>query len=193
MLVQDIAIDKVIPYENNPREITVDAIRAVETSLKEYGWQQPIVVDENMVVVVGHTRLLAAKNLGMTEVPCQIAKGLTPEQLKAYRVVDNKSGEKALWSYEKLQKELLEFDLSEDIWKFNFNKLELDTIMQADWNPKPPKDEPEQPEETSSDIQPRTFMMTEDQHKVVREALDHLISLSEGAALEQICLEWMGE
>lgn len=95
----------IFPYENNPR-INAGAVRAVATSLKTFGWQQPIVVDKDGVVIVGHTRLLAAKSLGMTEGPVHVADKLTPAQVAAYRLADNRVGEIATWDEEKLFEEL---------------------------------------------------------------------------------------
>src|SRR6516165_9890631 len=81
-------IERVIPYERNPR-INDPAVDAVAASLKEFGWRQPIVVDKDRVMVVGHTRLKAAKKLGLTRVPIHVAKDLTPTQIQAYRIADN--------------------------------------------------------------------------------------------------------
>jgi len=82
-------------------------VSGVAASLKEYGWQQPIVVDSEMVVVVGHTRLLAAQQLGFEMVPVHIASDLSPQQIKAYRLADNRVGENATWDNELLK---IEFD-----------------------------------------------------------------------------------
>lgn len=99
-------IDRVIPYARNPRN-NDDAIATVAASLAEFGWRQPIVVDDDGVIIVGHTRLKAAKQLGMTEVPVHVASGLTPAQVRAYRIMDNRSNENASWDNELLK---LEFD-----------------------------------------------------------------------------------
>ena len=116
MKTEIINIDKLIPYARNPRK-NDNAVDKVAASLKEFGWQQPIVVDKDMVVVVGHTRLKAAKKLGMQEVPVHIAKDLTKAQAKAYRLADNRVGEEAQWDNELLEFEFndlteLDFDLS---------------------------------------------------------------------------------
>jgi DNA modification methylase len=86
--VEMLAPDQVIPYARNPR-LNADAVSGVAGSLKEFGWRQPIVVDEQMVVLVGHTRLLAAQQLGLKKVPVHVARGLTPQQARAYRLADN--------------------------------------------------------------------------------------------------------
>ncbi|MBO4632521.1 MAG: ParB N-terminal domain-containing protein, partial [Lentisphaeria bacterium] len=98
-------VDEIIPYEKNPR-INDAAVEAVAKSIKEFGWQQPIVVDKDMVVIVGDTRLRSAKLLGLTEVPVVVADHLTPEQVQAYRIADNKTGEIAEWDYALLPMEL---------------------------------------------------------------------------------------
>lgn len=99
------------PYENNPRKNT-GAIKAVAKSLKEFGFQQPIVVDENNVVIAGHTRLAAATSLGMASVPVTVAK-MTPEQVKAYRIADNATAEKSSWDNDKLDEEVRQLLVSE--------------------------------------------------------------------------------
>lgn len=82
------------PYENNPR-INGQAVDAVATSIREFGFRQPMVVDENSVIIVGHTRWKAAQKLGLEKVPVHVAKDLTPAQIKAYRIADNKLAELA--------------------------------------------------------------------------------------------------
>jgi ParB-like chromosome segregation protein Spo0J len=95
------------PYPNNPR--TNDAgVDAVAASLREFGWQQPLVVDEQGVLIVGHTRLKAAAKLGMKTAPVHVARGLTPEQVKAYRVADNSTATLSAWDDGKLAAELME-------------------------------------------------------------------------------------
>lgn len=96
MQVESMSIDDIKPYENNPRD-NDDAVDSVANSIKEFGWQQPIVVDKDNVIIVGHTRYKAAKKLGMDKVPVVVASKLTPEQVKAYRLADNKVGELADW------------------------------------------------------------------------------------------------
>ena len=81
---------KPVSYARNARKIPERAVDKVAASIKEFGWRQPIVVDPEGVIVVGHARLLAAKKLGMTEVPVHVARGLTPAQIKAYRLMDNR-------------------------------------------------------------------------------------------------------
>lgn len=105
MKVEAKSIDEIKPYENNPRD-NDDAVDAVANSIKEFGWQQPIVVDNEGVIIAGHTRYKAAKKLGLKTVPVVVASKLTPEQVKAYRLADNKVGELADWNLPKLNIEL---------------------------------------------------------------------------------------
>lgn len=114
MKIINVKIEALKEYENNPRN-NERAIEVVEKSIKDYGFKNPIIVDKNYVIVAGHTRLAAAKNLGYKEVPCIVADDLTDEQIKAFRLVDNKTAEFADWDYEKLELELasMEIDLSD--------------------------------------------------------------------------------
>lgn len=105
MEVKNISVRDIIPYEDNPRK-NENAIQVVMNSIKEFGFQQPLVIDENHVIVVGHTRFEAAKKLGYTEVPCVIASELTEEQVNAYRLVDNKTNEYSEWDMSLLPGEL---------------------------------------------------------------------------------------
>lgn len=97
--------DELTPYENNPR-INDGAVDAVAASIKQFGFKVPIVVDSNGVIVTGHTRLKAAKKLGLDSVPVIVADDLTSEQVKAFRLADNKTGELAQWDIDKLDIEL---------------------------------------------------------------------------------------
>lgn len=105
MEIVNIAVDKLVPYENNPRNNT-EAIQYVANSIKEFGFEVPLVIDSDNVVICGHTRLLAAKQLGLKDVPCVVADDLTDEQIKAFRLADNKVSEIATWDLDKLQLEL---------------------------------------------------------------------------------------
>ena len=92
MKISTIKIDDIVPYARNPRK-NKNAISKVMASLKEFGFRQPIVVDSDLVVIVGHTRLEAARQLGLKEVPVHIAEGLTKAQIKAYRIADNRTNQ----------------------------------------------------------------------------------------------------
>ena len=130
MKIHEIAVSELTPYENNPRN-NEKAVDAVAASIKEFGFKQPIVIDANNVVVSGHTRLLAVKKLGIAKVPCVIADDLTEEQIRAYRLADNKVAELAGWN-----DELLAFEMScieaVDMSAFGFPavKTEEETLEQ---------------------------------------------------------------
>ena len=98
-------LSEIKPYENNPR-YNESAVDAVAQSIKEFGFKNPIIVDKHKVIIAGHTRYKASQQLGLEEVPCIIASDLTEEQVKAYRLVDNKVGELAEWDFLKLEKEI---------------------------------------------------------------------------------------
>ena len=98
-------ISEIKPYENNPRN-NDSAVDAVAASIREFGWQQPIVVDKDGVIIAGHTRYKAARKLGLTEVPVVVAENLTDEQVRAYRLADNKTGELSGWDFSVLEEEL---------------------------------------------------------------------------------------
>lgn len=98
-------LNEVKPYWNNPRR-NEQAVAAVSSSIKEFGFQNPIIVDSGFTIIAGHTRLEAAKQLQLEQVPCLIADGLTPEQVRAFRLADNKTAEIADWNLPKLSAEL---------------------------------------------------------------------------------------
>lgn len=123
MKVEQWKIGNVKPYENNPRR-NDDAAEKVANSIREFGFQQPIVVDSEGVVIVGHTRLKAAQSLGMDEVPVVVAEDLTDEQVRAYRLADNKTGELASWDWDALNLELEDIDwLDMNMEQFGFSTL----------------------------------------------------------------------
>ena len=121
LAVRNVAIDEIIPYENNPRRIRPEAVKAVAASIREFGFKVPVVIDEDRVIVTGHTRVLAARELGMHEVPCIVADDLTPEQIKAFRLADNKASELTNWDFDRLEVELEELsDIEIDMSAFGF-------------------------------------------------------------------------
>ena len=117
MNIKNIAVKDLIPYEKNTKKHDDVQIKNVAESIKQYGFVQPIVIDKNNVVVIGHCRLLAAKKLKMTDVPCVCVEDLTDEQVKALRIVDNKSNESP-WDFDFLADELAEINL--DAFNFDF-------------------------------------------------------------------------
>ena len=121
-----------IPYINNPRKNDA-AVDKVAASIKEFGFKVPIIIDNENVIVAGHTRLLAAKKLGIESVPCVIADDLTPAQIKAYRIADNKTAEFAEWDDELLKIELEALEgLDFDIDLTGFDKSEIDKLLAGD-------------------------------------------------------------
>ena len=130
MEVQELALKDVVPYARNPRnnKASVDKVAA---SIKEFGFKQPIVVDSEMVIIAGHTRYLAAKKLKLKKVPVVIATDLTPIQVKAYRLADNRTHEESQWDEELLALELEELNRAEDfnIELTGFDKKELEQYL----------------------------------------------------------------
>nr|DAR14745.1 MAG TPA: adenine specific DNA methyltransferase [Caudoviricetes sp.] len=133
-------LDEIWPYENNPR-VNDGAVGAVAESIREFGFQQPIVVDRDGVIIAGHTRYKAAQKLGLTEVPVVVAGNLTDEQVRAYRLADNKTGELAEWDFSALEEELAgigELDMS----LFGFEPKEMkepEEITEDDYEEEPPE------------------------------------------------------
>lgn len=128
-------IEQVTPYPGNPRQ-NDDAVDAVAASLKEFGFRQPIVVDAQGVVIVGHTRLKAAQQLGLRQVPVHVATDLSPAQVKAYRIADNATNEIAEWNYELLPIELSALqEMNYDLELLGFDQEELARIMSGDVQP----------------------------------------------------------
>lgn len=132
----------ITPYENNPRR-NDEAVKYVAESIRQFGFRNPILIDRDGVIVAGHTRYKAAMELGMEKVPCIIADDLTEEQVRAFRLADNKVGEIAQWDQELLNFELGEIDI--DMTDFGFIEmadLDVDGFFE-DAEPKAPKDEEE--------------------------------------------------
>lgn len=130
MEIKNIKLDKLIPYEKNPR-INDKAVKYVAESIKEFGFKVPIVIDKNNVIVAGHTRYKASIELGLTEVPCIVADDLTEEQVKAFRLADNKVGEIAEWDFNLLAEELQGID-DLDMEAFGFEMPKNDEEVEED-------------------------------------------------------------
>lgn len=129
MKIIEIATEELKPYENNPRK-NDSAVDAVRKSIQQFGFKEPIVIDKNKIIICGHTRLKAAKLLGIKKIPCVVADDLTPEQIKAFRLIDNKTAELAAWDFEKLETELENIEIPDfDMADFNF---ELKNFNQSD-------------------------------------------------------------
>lgn len=140
MDIKQIPITDVVPYDKNPRN-NDDAVESTANSIKEFGWQQPIVVDKNNIVIVGHTRLKAAEKLKLDTVPVLVADNLSEEQVKAYRLADNKTGELADWDMALLNEELESIaELDMDDFGFELAK-DAEEVVDDDFDVEVP-DEP---------------------------------------------------
>lgn len=114
-------IEEIKPYANNPR-FNDEAVQYVANSIKEFGFKVPIIIDKNNEIIAGHTRYKASLELGLDEVPCIVADDLSEDQVKAFRLADNKVSEKSEWNFELLFEELQNINM--DMSQFDFNNLE---------------------------------------------------------------------
>ncbi|MDD7055363.1 MAG: ParB N-terminal domain-containing protein [Selenomonadaceae bacterium] len=136
MQIVERSVAELVPYENNPRK-NEPAVEKVAASSKAFGFKVPIIVDKDNVIVAGHTRLLAAKELGFEKVPCIIADDLTEAQIRAFRLADNKVSEFSGWDFDKLDEELagiqcMDLDRNIDMEAFGFDGM---TAIGADDDP----------------------------------------------------------
>lgn len=145
MEIISMPIGELIEYENNPR-LNEKAVTPVANSIKEFGFKVPILLDKDNVIIAGHTRLMAAKRLGMTEVPCIRCEDLNPEQVKAFRLADNKVAEFADWDLAALQEELADIEdfNMEDFGFFELPEIDIDDYLKDKQDK--PHDEEEEPE-----------------------------------------------
>lgn len=134
-------VEELIPYENNPRN-NENAVEYVAESIYQFGFKVPIIIDSNNIVVAGHTRLKAAKKLGIDEVPCIVADDLTEDQVRAFRLADNKVAEKATWNMELLELEIGEIEgfNMEDFGFIELSDIDVDNFFE-DAEPKEEKEE----------------------------------------------------
>lgn len=123
-------IEDLVPYKKNPRVIPRDAVEDVKESYRQCGYIDPIEIDENNVILSGHTRRLAAIEEGISEVDCLRVIGMTEEQKRKYRLLANKTGEKSTWDFELLEGELESVDFAG--YDFGFNIDELDLFSDVD-------------------------------------------------------------
>ena len=174
MQIKSIETNKILPYINNPRKnLNIDK---VASSIKEFGFQQPIVIDKNNTIIVGHTRFEAAKKLGLKEVPVQIAD-LTETQAKAYRIADNRLNEDASWDTKLLNLEFndllsKEFDL--DLLGFTTDEVDnlfLKTDQESD---KEINENLDLAEETLSDLKMIQLFFNQENEAKFREAVDKI-------------------
>ena len=128
LVIRETPLDAIHPYEDNPR-VNDAAVDAVAASIREFGWRQPIVVDRNGVIVMGHTRLKAAQKLGLKTAPVHVADNLTDDQTRALRLADNKTAELASWDYGLLDAELAALtDAGIDMAEYGFTELAMDDL-----------------------------------------------------------------
>lgn len=132
-------INEIKPYKNNPRK-NDDAVEYVANSIREFGFRNPVIIDKNNIIVAGHTRVKAAERLGIEEIPCIMADDLTDEQIKAFRLADNKVGEIAEWDFEMLDLELLDIDMDMTDFGFEFEEEEEETEIVEDEAPEVDED-----------------------------------------------------
>lgn len=131
--IKYLPVDQIKPYEKNPR-YNDSAVSKVADSIKEFGWQQPIVIDKDNVIVAGHTRYKAAQLLKINSVPVVVASDLSPKQIKAYRIADNKVSDFAIWDNKTLLEEL--GDIGEDVFTgFDIGGLFDDVLDESDNTP----------------------------------------------------------
>lgn len=150
-------------YENNPRD-NEKAIEAVAASIQEFGFKVPVIIDGGGVIVAGHTRVKAARVLGLQAVPCIIADDLTPEQVKAFRLADNKTSELSDWDFEKLEAELAELDSLEiDMSEFGFDESIIDTFSK----------EFELPTDDKPQVRTITLTLSEEQYQICESVIDY--------------------
>lgn len=173
-------IEDLTPYHNNPRN-NEKAVAAVAESIREFGFKVPLVIDENGVIVTGHTRLKAAEKLGLKKVPCIIADDLTPEQIKAFRLADNKTAELAEWDFDKLEEELAALDF--DMTDFGFDPPDADNggeIVEDD----PPEVNDERPPDT----EPGDIYQLGRHRLICGDSTDHetLRRLTDGAEMDLV-------
>jgi len=137
------SIDELIPYEHNAKEHDETQIKNLAKSIEKYGWQNPVLIDKDNVIIAGHGRVLGAKELGLTEAPCIYADDLTEEQVREYRILDNRLNQSA-WLDDELSFELEELDLSDFDLEFEetipFDESLLDGLFtEAEQKEKEPK------------------------------------------------------
>lgn len=190
MKINDIEISKLKEYENNPRN-NDSAVDAVADSIKEFGFKVPVIIDSDYVIVCGHTRVKAARRLGLNTVPCIIADDLTPEQIKAFRLADNKVSEFAKWDFNALEKELAELEYIDfDMCRFGFEQSEINA---DDFG-----DEFSLPDGDKGEICQMTFTLHNEQAELIKYALSVVGDCAEtfgntnknGNALYEVVRQW---
>lgn len=163
MVVKELKTTELKMYENNPRK-NEGAVDAVAASIKNFGFKVPIIVDKDNVIVAGHTRLLAAKKLGLDKVPVIIADDLTDEQIRAFRLADNKVGELAEWDFNKLEAEIFNLD-DFDLTQFGFDMKEI--------NPDAFGEDFSLPDDDKPQTRTITLSLCEEQYQICESVIDY--------------------
>lgn len=184
-------LSELTPYENNPR-LNDDAVDGVAESIKQFGFKVPMVIDANGVIVCGHTRYKAAKQLGLDAVPCVVADDLTDDQIKAFRLADNKVAEAARWDFESLDLELEDIDI--DMSDFGFEIINGDDFN-TEFELAPGEKDP---------IVTMSITLADDEAEVVKDAINKMKHMpvyaeyenpknknSNGKALFLVVKEWV--
>jgi len=174
MEIKSIETNKILPYINNPRKnLNVDK---VASSIKEFGFQQPIVIDKNNTIIVGHTRFEAAKKLGLKEVPVQVAD-LTETQAKAYRIADNRLNEDASWDTKLLNLEfndLLSKEYNLDLLGFTNDEVDNLFLKTDEESDKEINENIDLAEENLSDVKMIQLFFNQENEAKFREAVDKI-------------------
>ena len=187
MNIKEININDLKEYENNPRN-NEEAVEPVANSIKEFGFKVPIVVDKNNVIVAGHTRYKAAKRLKLEKVPCIVADDLNEEQIRAFRLADNKVSEIATWDYNALNFEL-ENIINIDMNIFDFDMSGINDTFGTDF---------ELPDEDKSELEQITFTLHHEQAELIKYAISKVEDYSEtfgntnknGNAIYEVVKQW---
>jgi site-specific DNA-methyltransferase (adenine-specific) len=138
MVVENMPVSALVRYNNNAKEHTPEQIAGIAKSIKEFGFRQPIAVDRDNVIVIGHGRLLAAKELGLKEVPVTVIDDLTDDEINALRLVDNRLNESA-WDFSALEAELMSID-SIDMTDFGFEPISEEEVENVARQPETPQE-----------------------------------------------------
>ena len=163
MKVLDFNLSDITPYENNPRN-NDEAVEPVMNSIKQFGFRVPIVIDKENIIVAGHTRYKAAKKMGLKKVPCIVADDLTDEQVKAFRLADNKVSEIATWDFNILELELSnieEIDMSDFSFEIEGIEDNFDTEFEL-------------PDEDIPSTRTITLSLSEEQYQIAMSCIDYI-------------------
>jgi len=191
MNVENWPISKPIPYSRNPRRNEA-AISKVAGSIKEFGWRQPIVVDTEGVIIAGHTRLLAAQHLRLQEVPVHVATDLSPQQIKAYRLADNRVAQEAEWDNDLLKLELSELEeegFSLDLTGFSEDELEA-LLAEGTEDGLTDEDETPEVEEEAITLEGDLWILGKHRLRCGDSTQDkHVLHLLNGTTIDLVCTD----